>query len=145
MDEITFINQQSDISTGRYPNGTGSFDEMSPTLAEANVTGTGVADNGDTSFQQPQQFVFNQNYPNPFNPVTSIHYSLPNSAKVELAVFNLQGQRVKTLISGIQSTGNYEIVWDGTNENGMLVTSGIYLYQMKAGNQRKVKKMSLVR
>ena len=143
INEITFNSQEADVSTGRYPNGTGSFDEMSPSFSGSNQMDTLVLEENDAIL--PKQIELQQNYPNPFNPTTAITYSLPNSVRVELAVFNLQGQRVKTLVTGFQSAGTYQAVWDGTNKNGMKVTSGIYIYQMIAGNQRLVKKMSLMK
>ncbi len=118
------------------------------TCYNLNDLNTGVEDDmyhesGSTGL--PEAFTLNQNYPNPFNPTTSITYSLTKSANIELAVFNLQGQRIKTLMSGMQAAGDYEVTWDGTNENGMKVASGIYIYQLITGNQRTVKKMTLMK
>ncbi|HMT11940.1 MAG TPA: T9SS type A sorting domain-containing protein, partial [Ignavibacteria bacterium] len=91
------------------------------------------------------QFWLKQNYPNPFNPVTNIVYNLPVEAEVSVKIFNLLGQEVKTLVSGIQNKGKYEVKFDG-----MDLASGMYIYVLEAntfeGNSfRDVKKMVLVK
>jgi len=93
----------------------------------------------------PMQFELSNNYPNPFNPVTHISFSLPTKSEVTLSVFNILGQQVKTLASGAFEAGRHEIVWDGTNEAGEHVTSGIYLYRLEAGNFLETKKMVLLK
>jgi hypothetical protein len=106
---------------------------------------TGVDDPHSEAPGLPKRFDLCQNYPNPFNPVTSIGYSLPTSAAVDLSVYNLLGQRVKTLISGTQPAGDHEVIWDSTDENGLSVASGIYICLMIAGGQRATRKMCLMR
>ncbi len=93
----------------------------------------------------PKHFELSQNYPNPFNPTTQIRYGLPKAEKVELAVFNSLGQKVKTLVSEFQEAGFHTVTWDGVNEAGQRVSSGIYFYKIKAGDFRQVRKMLLVR
>jgi PKD repeat protein len=93
----------------------------------------------------PGGFVLNQNYPNPFNPSTSISYSLPQSATVELAIFNVLGQKIRTLTVGVQSAGDHTVEWDGTDESGLTVSSGVYFYQLEAGGFRQTKKMMLMK
>ena len=134
----------------------GSYEATNTTIS-GNATTTGTADvddgedsGGDTSVKSPplhtpQAFILSTNYPNPFNPTTSIRYSLPSSSNVKLSVFNLNGQKVKTLTKGVQSAGVYEVLWDATDDSGTHVSSGVYIYQLVAGNQRSIKKMSLVR
>lgn len=78
------------------------------------------------------KFRLNQNYPNPFNPATTINYRLPKSAQVELTIFNLLGQKVKTLVKAFQTAGEKSVVWDGTNAAGEQVGSGIYFYHLQA-------------
>ena len=73
------------------------------------------------------------NYPNPFNPNTVINYKLSVSNEVELTIYNFLGQHIRTLVHTKQQRGNYQIEWDGRDENGMEVSSGIYLCQLKAG------------
>jgi len=73
-----------------------------------------------------------QNYPNPFNPETIITYAIPEPAKVKINIFNLKGQRVKKLVDKYLNSGQYSVVWDGTNDNGKKISSGVYIYQMIA-------------
>ncbi len=89
----------------------------------------------------PSSFVVEQNYPNPFNPTTTISYSLPSESKVEVIVFNALGQEVKTLVSANQPAGRYTVSWDGTNAQGVSVSSGIYYYQVSAGKKHSNFKM----
>jgi hypothetical protein len=107
--------------------------------------GTGADDPQSGAPGIPKRFDLRQNYPNPFNPITSIDYNLPTSAAVDLAVYNLLGQRIKTLVSGTQPVGDHEVIWDGTDENGLRVASGIYLCLFVAGGQRATRKMCLMR
>jgi len=86
-----------------------------------------------------------QNYPNPFNPTTTINYQLPENSMVELAVYNLKGQKVKTLVKENLESGNHTVIWNGKDDNGKSVSSGIYFYKMKAGNFVETKKMILMK
>ncbi|NIT55543.1 MAG: T9SS type A sorting domain-containing protein, partial [Aliifodinibius sp.] len=72
-----------------------------------------------------------QNYPNPFNPTTTINYQLPIRTKVELTIYNLLGQQIKTLVDSKQIAGDYKVQWDGSNDAGRQVASGIYVYRLK--------------
>ena len=89
----------------------------------------------------PNSFGLKQNYPNPFNPTTKINYEIPQSAFVELVVFNLIGQKVKVLNSTFQQPGYYSINWDGKNDNGVSVPSGVYFYTISSKSFQKTKKM----
>ena len=86
-----------------------------------------------------------QNYPNPFNPETTINFSMKESGHVTLEIYNIKGQRVKTLINEFRDAGYYRAIWDGTDDNRILVSSGIYLYKMNEGYQIMLKKMLLVK
>jgi len=90
-------------------------------------------------------FALYQNYPNPFNPYTKIEYEIPKTTRVNLKIYNILGQEIKTLIDYEQQTGNYQIIWDGTNNYNIHVSSGIYIYKIKAGNFVQGKKMILLR
>ena len=95
----------------------------------------------------PEEFVLSQNYPNPFNPQTEINYSLPVRGKVKLTVYNLLGQRVVTIVDKIQQAGNYRASWNGHDEFGKSVSSGIYLYNLNVSNGKfsETKKMLLLK
>ncbi len=86
----------------------------------------------DASATLPVEFALEQNYPNPFNPSTEIQFSLPKTAAIQLKVYNLIGEEVKTLIQGSHQAGSYSVTWDGTNQQGFKMASGIYLYRLEA-------------
>ncbi len=85
------------------------------------------------------------NYPNPFNPTTTISYSLVNDAAVELSVYNARGQKIDTLVNGTQTAGTHNVVWNGTDDRGVTVTSGVYYYKIKSGKFTSTKKMILLK
>ena len=94
----------------------------------------------------PAFFELDQNYPNPFNPVTTIGYRLSNAGNVKLIIFNLLGEKVRTLVNGHQNTGSYTLMWDGLNDFGDQVTSGVYFYRMQFDSKMiKSRKMILMR
>jgi hypothetical protein len=86
-----------------------------------------------------------QNYPNPFNPMTTIRYSLAKSTLVKLTIFNLLGQRIKTLVNSFQSAGEHSISWDATDDGNNSVNSGIYFYQLTTDFRTFQNKMVLLR
>jgi hypothetical protein len=94
---------------------------------------------------QPVAYALGQNYPNPFNPSTTIRYSLAKRSDVLLEIYNTIGQHVRTLFNGSQMTGEYSIVWDGTNDNGGHVASGIYFYRLRTGEFTAVRKLAMIR
>ncbi len=93
----------------------------------------------------PDEFIVRQNYPNPFNPATQISYALPKAQKVEVVVYNVFGQEVRTLISEYQGPGNHSLVWDGTDNGGERASSGVYYYRVTAGKYKVTKKMILMK
>lgn len=93
----------------------------------------------------PIAFALAQNYPNPFNPATTIEYSVAKACPVEIAVFDASGRRVATLVSGIEAQGVHKAVWNGKNDRGASVASGVYFYRLTAGEFREIKKMILLR
>lgn len=94
---------------------------------------------------RPSEFSLSQNYPNPFNPVTNIEFSLPRVAHVRLDIYNIVGQKVRTLVDEEMEPGRYVADWDGKDEKGNSVSSGIYFYRMDAGDFSDIKKMLLVK
>ncbi|HQM37269.1 MAG TPA: T9SS type A sorting domain-containing protein, partial [Candidatus Marinimicrobia bacterium] len=93
----------------------------------------------------PTEFGLHKNYPNPFNPVTTISYDLAKDVYVELAVYNILGGKVITLVNGNQPAGSYQLEWDGRDSRGLIVSSGMYLLRINAGNYCKTNKMVFVR
>ena len=94
----------------------------------------------------PDDYALSQNYPNPFNPTTRIDFSLPLNKKISLRVYNSLGQEVRTLIANqTYAPGSHSVVWDGRNNNGQAVASGVYIYELVFGNFSKSKKMTLLR
>jgi hypothetical protein len=93
----------------------------------------------------PAQFALNQNFPNPFNPETTIKYSLADDAQVQLRIYNIVGQVVRTLVQDRQVAGRYSIRWDGRDDRGLTVSSGIYFSQITAGKFRDVRKLMLLK
>ncbi len=89
----------------------------------------------------PDEFELSQNYPNPFNPITNIRFQLPEASKVTLKIYNILGQEIKTVVSKNLDAGYHTVKWDGTNNFGLKVASGVYIYQVKAGSFIASKKM----
>ncbi len=102
-----------------------------PTVAEENNLPTG--------------FSLSANYPNPFNPETSIDFVIPETSHVSLTIYNALGQHVKTLASEVKSAGSYTVVWDGRDDAGRLVNSGVFFYRMKAGNIIRTNKLMFLK
>ena len=90
-------------------------------------------------------FALAQNMPNPFNPVTTIKFTVPEDTEVNLTVYDVAGRRVKTLAKGHHKAAYYSVTWDGMNDNGSRVASGVYFYRLKAGKNVQSKKMVLLR
>ena len=107
--------------------------------------------NSDTAVEEvagagtPGSYSLADAYPNPFNPESTIRFSLPREEQVSLQVFSLSGQLVKTLHEGFVEAGVYESVWDGMNESGESVASGVYLYSLQAGSFQQTKKLTLLK
>jgi hypothetical protein len=89
----------------------------------------------------PSSFALGQNHPNPFNSKTAIEYSLPEESQVKIAIYNILGQKVKTLLDGTETAGHKRFIWDGENEKGKAVSSGIYFYRMETEEFVHTKKM----
>ena len=107
------------------------------------MVGTIVASpvNGvDDEVNQPEKFQLSQNYPNPFNPTTSIQYAISSRQFITLKVYNLLGKEIATLVNEEKSAGEYKVEFNGNN-----LPSGIYFYELKAGNITQTKKMMLLK
>ena len=95
--------------------------------------------------EQPRSFTLSQNYPNPFNPETAIHFDLPVTTAVELTLHNIAGQKVATLAHGHREAGEYTLRWDGRDDDGKELASGVYLYRLQAGSRVETRKLLLLR
>ncbi len=93
----------------------------------------------------PEKFVLYRNYPNPFNPTTFINYELPKETFVNITIYDITGRIVRKLVNEKQNAGYKSVLWDGRDNNGQLVSSGFYLYYMKAEGFNKVKKMTFLK
>jgi hypothetical protein len=106
---------------------------------------TTITGNEQVANTIPKTYELSQNYPNPFNPTTLINYQLPEAQNVSLEVYNSLGEKIRTLVNGAQSAGYHTVQWDGLNNSGRSVASGMYLYRITAGKFVSVKKMLLLR
>ncbi len=111
------------------------------TAFKAVSPGTGIA--SEPGFT-PGEFDLSQNYPNPFNPNTTIHFKISVDEIVELTVFNVLGHKVTTLVSNKLSAGNHSVNWNGRDDKGVIVPSGIYFYKLDAGKYSETKKLTFI-
>ena len=93
----------------------------------------------------PLAFSLHQNYPNPFNPITKIRYDLKNNSHVAINIYNILGHKIKSLLNTRQRSGYKSITWDATNDLGLSVSAGMYIYTIQAGEFRQTKKMLLLK
>ena len=93
----------------------------------------------------PQHFALEQNYPNPFNPTTTIAYQIPRPALVRIDIYNMLGQHIKTLVNRKHAAGRYQVIWDGMDDNGTNVASGMYFYRMQAAGFSSMRKLLLLK
>jgi len=107
--------------------------------------GDSISVNVEFSAENPSGFILANNYPNPFNPVTTIMYRIKSPTKVDLKVYNSTGKEVRTLINDHKNTGIYKIEWNGKNNKGEMVPSGVYFYRIVVGDLSETKKMILMK
>ena len=93
----------------------------------------------------PTVFALEQNYPNPFNPSTQIRYALPKATRVTITVYDMMGRKVRTLVQDIQSPGYHTALWNATNDRGLPVSAGMYIYTLQADDHHHMKKMILLK
>ncbi len=100
---------------------------------------------GDAAGITPTAYSLGQNYPNPFNPSTTISYSIKNPGNVKISIYNVLGQNVRTLVDEYQEANAYTVVWDGMDNAGNTVSSGVYFYRVEAGDYSAIRKMVLMK
>ena len=99
----------------------------------------------DNSTALPKSFALKQNYPNPFNPSTEIAFTLEQTSNITLTIFNVLGQKVKVLADGSKNAGTHSLNWDGRDQMGAMVSTGLYFYTLTDGNTSITKKMALMK
>jgi hypothetical protein len=109
------------------------------------LTGEIVTDINSPVASYPEEFFLHQNYPNPFNPSTTISFFLPKSEYVHILIYDQLGRLVRKLIDEYKGMGDHSVVWDGRNDAGIPVTSGVYFYRIQSGDFTRVKKMILMK
>lgn len=111
---------------------------------QGSFAATGYVSNQDL-VQIPQSMVLNQNYPNPFNPQTTISFNLDKASRARLRIYNTKGQLVKDLLATDLAAGRHQVVWNGKDERGHNVSTGIYFYKLEAAGQTQMRKMLLLK
>jgi len=116
-------------------------------LREANYDPANPPARLENEVQIPEEYTLSQNFPNPFNPSTTIEFGVPGEAfqDVTLKVFNVLGQTVRELVNGQLPPGRHSITWNGKDNLGMQVSSGLYFYQLNAGEFVAIKKLILMK
>ncbi len=115
------------------------FSDIASFITDNNLTGLKNTD------ALPAEFIVEQNYPNPFNPSTTIKYGIPKSVYVSVKIYDILGQEVKSLVESEKGAGTYEIIWNGNDNSGSKVSSGLYIVRVAAGKQIITKKMVLMK
>ena len=93
----------------------------------------------------PETFALHQGYPNPFNPETTISYDISNVGNVAIVVYDMMGREIKTLVSGYHTPSTYQVVWNGTDNRGKIVPSGVYFYRMNSSEFTQVNKVMFLK
>jgi len=126
--------------------------ELSEDKKTVTFSRIGDTDQSDVESQEaakeaalPEGYSLSQNYPNPFNPDTRLDYTVPRSEHVTIDIFNINGQKVRTLVDETVAAGQHSVVWDAKSDSGERVASGVYLYRLVAGEVVASKKMTLVK
>ena len=135
--EATFFNNTDEIVEW----GLLSVDEM---MIAFGLYYEGQQLNNDIKELIPDRLSLHSNFPNPFNPITTLRYDLPQSGMVNIAIHNVKGELVKTLVNSYQNAGFKSILWNATNDRNKPVSAGIYLYTIQTQEAMKTKKMILL-
>jgi len=142
IDTLTFGLQTTDISFGRFPDGSENWIFMNyPSPGSSNLSNS--IDENEINFTAP--IILHGNYPNPFRDITSIRFSLKKENNVCLEIFNLKGQKIRTLLDEILAAGEYSFFWKRKDNEQSPVCSGIYFYKISTSEQKIMKKMTLLK
>jgi len=146
--EINVMVDATDLESGTYNcnliiNSNSPYaDSIIVVPVELNVSPVGISENENNI---PVTYNLSQNFPNPFNPETTIKYQLPQASDVKITIYNTMGQKVKELVNKHTQAGYHNVVWDGKSNQGTQVSSGIYFYQINAGDFNKTMKLLLLK
>jgi flagellar hook assembly protein FlgD len=99
----------------------------------------------ELAVETPAGYELGEAYPNPFNPSTTIEYRLPDAGEVELTIYNAAGQSIRRLVQRWQTSGHYAATWDGTDDSGRRVGSGIYSYRLRARHRELTRHLTLIK
>lgn len=124
----------------QIPQGLTRIDVQARSLAQYTTS-----NNDDSSIPTPATPILRQNFPNPFNPKTTISFNLPKADEVSLQIFNVKGQLVKTLLNESKTAGTHQVIWNGTDNSGKPISSGVYYYKITAGKYSSTRKMILMK
>ena len=127
--------------TGPYQNSAQTFLKKCMTL----LSGTTEINIPSQNINVPKEYSLEQNYPNPFNPVTTIKFDLPRQTFVSLSIYNVLGQKIRSLINEVKSAGHHQVDWNGVDDKRQQVAGGIFFYQLKTDEYLGTKKMILLR
>ena len=114
-------------------------------LESSFITSSWTVGDGTLDNEQPLEFSLSANYPNPFNPTTTIDYSIATAGDVSIVVYDMMGREVRSLVADFATPGSYSVVWDATNNEGLSVAAGMYVYKMTSSDFVEVNKMLLVK
>ena len=139
------LKQVSSYTLGEYKSRT--FINNDYILAANNENGLYILklDLEDQDDEPPENYILRQNYPNPFNGETKIEFELPEESNVILKIYNILGQEIKTVFEGEKEMGNHIFSWQGNDNNGNPIASGVYIYRLSTGNLRQSRKLVLLR
>ena len=141
VDLVIYPAQDNDVSYGCYSDGLDSWHYMEPTPNMSNTSALSI----DHDQYSPEQFTLHQNYPNLFNSITTFHYGLQDDAIVKITIYDILGQVIRTMVDQRQNAGYKSVQWNGTNNTGSYVATGIYLYKIQAGDLNQTRKMVLLK
>lgn len=143
VSRVDFGAQEADLSTGRFPDGTGAFVVMTPSFGSANYSGivdlTPVPD-----ISAPGLRLF-PNYPNPFNPMTLLSFAIPSAGRTRLDLYDARGRHLKTLVDESLDAGSHSVTWRGDDDSGRALASGVYFSRLVHNGQVECRSMTLAR
>jgi len=142
FDSTGIANISVDTTTNKI---TGEISHFSTLVVAPKSSGSVTYIEEFSDIDTPEKFRLEQNFPNPFNPITTIGYKLPKVSYVSIVIYNIIGQKIKTLISERKTAGYHTVKWNGTNDRGIKVNSGIYIYRIQTESFSTVRKMVLLK